>query len=159
MAVIDFPLSPSIGQIYTQNNLSWIWTGVTWDVYNQSPNTPIHKIYNNISDMLSDQANQFTKYIYYVVSNDTYYEKLISNTNNLSDYRVIRGEIIEDKHITMYIDTPQTIWNFSHNLNKRPAVMTFDSSNRRIYGFEEIIDENNYRITFTSANSGYATFN
>jgi hypothetical protein len=159
MAIIDFPLSPTIGQVHTQNGLSWIWTGVTWDVYSQYPTSPIHLIYNTVTDMLNDQVNQFEKFIYYVNETESYYEKLVPSTGSLNDYRVIKSPVVEDKHITMYINTPQTIWEFAHNLSKRPAVMTFDSSNRRIYGYEEYIDENNYRVTFSSAISGYATFN
>lgn len=159
MAVIDFPSSPTIGQIHTQNGLSWIWTGVVWDIYSQYPTSPIHLIYNNLSDMLNDQANQFEKFIYYVNETNTYYEKLVPSTVNVSDYRILSGPIQEDKHLTIYISTPQTIWDLNHNLNKRPSVMSFDSSNRRIFGYEECLDENNYRITFSSSVSGYVTFN
>jgi hypothetical protein len=159
MAIIDFPSSPTIGQVHTQNGISWIWTGITWDVYSQYPTTPIHLVYNSITNMLNDQINQFEKFIYYVNETESYYEKLTISTSSLTDYRVIKEPLIEDKHITMYINTPQTIWNFEHNLGKNPSVISYDSSNRRVYGFEENINENNYKITFSSAISGYATFN
>lgn len=159
MAVIDFPLLPSIGQIHTQNSLSWIWTGISWDIYSQYPKTPIHLKYNTLVDMLNDQVNQYENFIYYVNETSTYYEKLTQNTGNIIDYRVIIGPIKEDVHLIMYINTPQFIWEFNHNLGKRPSVMYYDSSNRRIFGYEENIDENNYRITFSSSISGYVTFN
>lgn len=30
MAALNFPSSPSVDQIYTANNKSWIWDGVSW---------------------------------------------------------------------------------------------------------------------------------
>lgn len=34
MAALDFPTPTSIGQIYTANNKSWRWDGVSWKAYN-----------------------------------------------------------------------------------------------------------------------------
>lgn len=31
MAQIDFPDSPTIGDIFTIDDKSWTWTGVAWD--------------------------------------------------------------------------------------------------------------------------------
>jgi hypothetical protein len=93
MAVIDFPPSPTINQIHVQNDLSWIWTGTTWDIYTEYPNTPIHKVYNTLADMLNDQANQYQNFIYYVMSTNTYYLKLGTNTNSINDYSIINGNI------------------------------------------------------------------
>ncbi len=31
MAAIDFPTSPTIGQIYTFNGRSWVWDGTAWE--------------------------------------------------------------------------------------------------------------------------------
>ena len=33
MAAIDFPSSPSTNQIFTANDTSWIWDGITWVAY------------------------------------------------------------------------------------------------------------------------------
>ena len=30
MAALDFPASPTLGQIYTANGKSWQWDGTTW---------------------------------------------------------------------------------------------------------------------------------
>ena len=35
---LDFPTSPSLNQIYTYSNRSWIWNGVAWDFYGTSGN-------------------------------------------------------------------------------------------------------------------------
>lgn len=33
---INFPTSPTLNQIYTFNNISWIWNGSYWDNYSPS---------------------------------------------------------------------------------------------------------------------------
>ena len=33
MATLNFPSSPSLNQIYSANNKSWIWDGVAWNAY------------------------------------------------------------------------------------------------------------------------------
>ncbi len=35
---IDFPTSPTLNQVYTFNNISWIWNGSYWDTYPASTN-------------------------------------------------------------------------------------------------------------------------
>ena len=49
MAALDFPSSPTIGQVYTANGKSWQWDGVSWISYNTliaaGSNTQIQ--YNN----------------------------------------------------------------------------------------------------------------
>jgi len=32
MAAINFPSSPSVNQIHTEAGVSWIWTGIAWDI-------------------------------------------------------------------------------------------------------------------------------
>lgn len=31
MAAIDFPNSPTVGQVFTSGSRSWVWTGAVWD--------------------------------------------------------------------------------------------------------------------------------
>jgi len=40
MAAMDFPNTPTVGQIYSTTDRSWIWTGSRWDAYG-SPRTQI----------------------------------------------------------------------------------------------------------------------
>jgi hypothetical protein len=40
---INFPTSPTLNQIYTFNNISWIWNGSYWDNYSPSP-TVVNKL-------------------------------------------------------------------------------------------------------------------
>ncbi len=37
MALLDFPASPTIGQVYTFGANSWKWNGVGWVVINAGP--------------------------------------------------------------------------------------------------------------------------
>ena len=30
MAAINFPSSPTVGQVHSENNRSWTWNGVSW---------------------------------------------------------------------------------------------------------------------------------
>ena len=32
MAAINFPSSPSVNQVHTEAGVSWVWTGITWDI-------------------------------------------------------------------------------------------------------------------------------
>ena len=32
MSAIDFPNTPNVGDQYTVDNSTWIWTGVSWDI-------------------------------------------------------------------------------------------------------------------------------
>jgi len=34
MAALNFPSSPTVGQVYTANGLSYTWDGVSWDTTN-----------------------------------------------------------------------------------------------------------------------------
>lgn len=34
MAALNFPSSPTVGQVYTANGLSYTWDGVSWDATN-----------------------------------------------------------------------------------------------------------------------------
>lgn len=40
MAAIDFPNSPTVGQIFTSGTRSWIWTGTVWDSISQAMVAP-----------------------------------------------------------------------------------------------------------------------
>lgn len=37
MAALDFPASPTIGQTYTANGLTYTWDGTSWDTTNPTP--------------------------------------------------------------------------------------------------------------------------
>lgn len=39
MAAIDFPNSPTVGQVFTSGARSWVWTGTVWDANTGSATT------------------------------------------------------------------------------------------------------------------------
>lgn len=41
MALLNFPTSPTVGQIYTIGSNSWVWTGSAWVKYTSSTQSPI----------------------------------------------------------------------------------------------------------------------
>lgn len=51
------------------------------------------------------------------------------------------------------------IWNVVHNLQKKPSVSTVDSSGVIVYGFVELLSDNELRITFKYPFAGKAYCN
>lgn len=94
-----------------------------------------------------------------------------NNYNDLSNKPSINGVIlvgnktgaelgiVNDKNFVYVQATSSNIWEITHNLNKYPAVTVVDSGGSVVVGEIVYIDENNVRITFTSAFSGKAYFN
>lgn len=54
---------------------------------------------------------------------------------------------------------PLAVWSITHNLNKVPSVMVFDSTNREVKGQVVIVDNNTIEIHFKSAFGGKAYLN
>lgn len=50
---------------------------------------PVENEYIDIASMLSDQVNQTETFFQYVSGTEEYYEKLIPNTSNIADYRLL----------------------------------------------------------------------
>lgn len=66
---------------------------------------------------------------------------------------------LTDKYFRYDQSTPATTWEITHNLKKRPSVTVTDSAGSVVEGSVEYIDENNLKITFSAAFSGYAELN
>lgn len=49
MADIDFPNSPTVGQIYTYNNISWQWNGSAWIVASPSASIGYVQTFNGLT--------------------------------------------------------------------------------------------------------------
>ena len=64
-----------------------------------------------------------------------------------------------DAHYTHVQGTAESIWNVTHNLNKRTSVTVVDAMDNIVFGEVEYIDNNNVRLTFAGAFSGKAYFN
>jgi hypothetical protein len=64
-----------------------------------------------------------------------------------------------DKNYVHLQNVPSAVWNVSHNLGKKPAVIVVDSADEAVYGEIQFIDDNNITLTFVGAFSGKAYFN
>jgi hypothetical protein len=51
------------------------------------------------------------------------------------------------------------VWTVNHNLNKKPAVSSIDTSGTEIYGEVEYVTDNQVTITYLTATGGTVTCN
>lgn len=66
---------------------------------------------------------------------------------------------IPDKNYVFTQNTPSTLWQINHNLNKRPSVTAVNVNNIVVYGDVTYIDDNNLTIQFNAGFSGKAYLN
>jgi hypothetical protein len=90
MTPINFPQTPSINDIHEENGLKWIWTGITWDKIDEIEKTPVDIRYPSKIEMISDQSNQTSGYIYY--DGNEYWEYLGTTFGTIIDYKLIGGD-------------------------------------------------------------------
>lgn len=64
-----------------------------------------------------------------------------------------------DAHFVFTQSIPESIWEITHNLGKKPAVTVVDSGDSVVVGEVEYINLNSVRLTFAGAFSGKAYFN
>lgn len=64
-----------------------------------------------------------------------------------------------DKEYVHTQSVPQSTWNVSHGLKKKPSVTIVDSADDVVYGDITYVDNNNVTINFSGAFSGKAYFN
>lgn len=67
--------------------------------------------------------------------------------------------IVQDKYYKHDQAIPSAVWTIEHNLNKYPSVTVIDTAGSEVVGDTSFIDNNNIRITFSAAFSGYALMN
>jgi hypothetical protein len=53
---LNFPANPTLDQVYTSDNLSWKWDGVTWKSYNAEDAVPINPVFTYTSGRLTSIA-------------------------------------------------------------------------------------------------------
>lgn len=70
-----------------------------------------------------------------------------------------QGSDAEDKYYRHQQSVPETVWTIEHNLNKRPAVESYDSSGDLIEGDIVHVDNNTVTIAFSSDVGGEAYLN
>jgi len=64
-----------------------------------------------------------------------------------------------DAHYSHTQSTPESVWEVTHNLGKKPSVIVVDSADTVVMGGIEYINLNSVRLTFVGAFSGKAYFN
>ena len=64
-----------------------------------------------------------------------------------------------DSHYVHNQPDPESVWEITHNLNKKPAISVVDSTDTLVVGEVEYINNNSVRLTFVGAFSGKAYFN
>ena len=64
-----------------------------------------------------------------------------------------------DKHYVHNQSIPRATWTVTHNMQKRPAVISVDTADRQIVGAVEYIDDNILTIEFSGAVAGKAYLN
>jgi hypothetical protein len=65
VANISFPTYPSVGDLYSQNNSTFMWNGKTW--VNITPNGIIFSLFNDIIELPSTRNNNT---VYCVMKSD-----------------------------------------------------------------------------------------
>ena len=55
--------------------------------------------------------------------------------------------------------TPASTWTINHNMNKRPSVVTVDSTNRVVIGEVQYVDSNNLIVSSRGGFAGQAFLN
>lgn len=77
-------------------------------------------------------------------------------STNISMAGVLGGK---DAHFVFNQSIPESIWEITHNLGKKPSVTVVDSGDSVVVGEVEYINLNSVRLTFAGAFSGKAYFN
>lgn len=77
-------------------------------------------------------------------------------STNISMAGVLGGK---DAHFVFTQSIPESIWEITHNLGKKPSVTVVDSGDSVVVGEVEYINLNSVRLTFAGAFSGKAYFN
>ena len=79
---------------------------------------------------------------------------------NNSYYMFSKAVTVEaDAHYVHQQAAASTVWNVTHNLDKKPSVSIVDSGDTKINGQVDYIDANTLRITLSAPTSGKAYIN
>ena len=78
-------------------------------------------------------------------------------TSNVSVAGIISGK--GDSHFVYTQSTPESVWEVTHSLNKKPSVTVVDSAGTQVLGDVQHIDNDNLTITFVNQFSGKAYLN
>lgn len=88
------------------------------------------------------------------------HDETMTGTGTLTDPLGLSQEIIDKiKTFVFDFDASQTVWEITHNLNKRPSVTVVDSGGNTLTPAVEYLDDNTVRILFNAPFKGQAYLN
>jgi len=111
---------------------------------------PIQELKNHITDRIHDNHEK-------AIDGEEVQEILHDIVDSLTAYT--EDNQAADKNYIHEQGVPSASWVISHNMNKKPSVMVFDSAGTEVVGSVKYLDDNTIRISFSAAFSGKATLN
>lgn len=106
---MDFPNSPSVGQIFTSDNKTWIWSGTSWNALMRNTSFMPHGGTHGVgqTDAITIAASQVTGTA--IVSGDTHLVTFCTSaTRPLSP---TSGQIIYETDTGRYYGWKSTFWS------------------------------------------------
>lgn len=96
--MIQFPVNPIPETTHTEAGITWVFTGVAWDIQtNIIDRSPIDYRFLTLNQLYNTQSDQSNGYIYYVNETLTYYEYLGTINSSEVDYNVVGGLGLESQ--------------------------------------------------------------
>tara|TARA_R100001509_G_scaffold22631_1_gene11896 strand:+ start:671 stop:1357 length:687 start_codon:yes stop_codon:yes gene_type:complete len=116
-----------------------------------------------------DNANHFGTYTLdsatVLPADNNYYTLALFNKGGNGNIVKDQGYVLSSKKgdksfvYTQQVGNPQSVWNITHNLGKKPSVTIATSTNAVVVGEVTYVNDNQLTITLSSANSGKAYLN
>lgn len=125
---LNFPSSPSVGDVYTYGETTYEWSGSSWDVQ-----------YTQIVGPTGPKGDTGA-----------------TGPTGPTGAQPPLAEIIAAVSYTHNQSATSARWSISHNLGFYPNVTVFDSAETAIEGEVQHNDENSLIITFSASISGKA---
>jgi len=108
---IDFPNSPTNGQIFTSGDKSWIWDGTTWKAYGASLSPTVLKVDStNTRVGINNQSPAYTL----DVTGTTQSTQFLQGTNYLSPFHGYRNAIINGGFDVWQRSTSNYLYTFAY---------------------------------------------
>ncbi|GFZ32566.1 hypothetical protein CSC2_30920 [Clostridium zeae] len=148
-----------VGDIVTCQNKEW---GITMDtritevkeIY-EGNESRLEVTFGNSVPTLTDKLKKALDSPIVETASETKYDDRYYTKSEINDKL---GEAGVSTYIFTQM-TPSAVWNINHNLSKRPSVSIVDSAGSLVVGEVKYVDDNNIKITFSAAFSGYAYIN
>lgn len=100
MTAVDFPNSPSLGQTYSVNNRTWIWTGTTWD----AQVSPVGVASGGTTGQVLTKSSN----VDYATTWSNTVSSIIASTGLTGGTITTTGTIAVDSNVVAFLTTSQT---------------------------------------------------